>query len=157
MPLGRSGARAHDHRERGVFTSAVGWAAGWAFRSRDFTHSEKRLQRGIAVTDKTELPPEAEKILEDIEKQETPELTSDVVINLAGLTPLQYAQQLQREAKKYGTTARLLDQAVVAARIEQEAEKLLEPHWEVSPAEEPVDAVSLFPEIETRILQHVVM
>jgi len=29
-----------------------------------------------------------------------PELTNDVVIHLAGLTPLQYAQQLGREAKK---------------------------------------------------------
>src|SRR5215471_7608046 len=109
------------------------------------------------MTDKTELPPEAEKILADIERQETPELTNDVVINLAGLTPLQYAQQLQREAKKYKTPVKLLEKIVEAARIEQEAEKLLEPHWEVSPAEDPVDAASLFAEIEVRILQHVVM
>jgi hypothetical protein len=86
-----------------------------------------------------------------------PELTSDVVINLAGMTPLQYAQQLGREAKKYKTPIKLLEKAVEAARIEQDAEKLLEPHWEVKPAEDPVDATQLFAEIEARILQHVVV
>ena len=86
-----------------------------------------------------------------------PELTNDVVIHLAGLTPLQYAQQLGREAKKYRTPVKLLEKAVEAVRTEQEAEKLLEPHWEVNPAEDPVDAAQLFEEIEARILQHVVM
>ena len=86
-----------------------------------------------------------------------PELTSDVIINLAGLTPLQYAQQLGREAKKYKTPARLIEKAVEAIRIEQQAEKLLEPHWEVIPADDPIDAVKLFGEIEARILHHVAM
>ena len=86
-----------------------------------------------------------------------PELTNDVVIHLAGLTPLQYAQQLGREAKKYRTPVKLLEKAVEAVRTEQGAEKLLEPHWEVKPAEDPVDAAQLFAEIEARILQHVVM
>ena len=40
---------------------------------------------------------------------------------------------------------------------EQEAEKLLEPHWEVIPADDPVDAAKLFAEIEARILHHVAM
>jgi Protein of unknown function (DUF3631) len=109
------------------------------------------------VTDKTELPPDVEKKLAELEKKETPELTNDVVINLAGLTPLQYAQQLNREAKKYKTPLRLLEKAVDAARIEIEVEKLLEPHWEVKPAEDPVDAASLFAEIEARILHHLAM
>jgi putative DNA primase/helicase len=87
----------------------------------------------------------------------TPELTSDVVINLAGLTPLQYAQQLGRTAKKYCTPVKLLEKAVEAAKVEQEAEKLLEPHWEVTPTEEPVDAIALFSAIETRIVHHVAM
>jgi hypothetical protein len=91
------------------------------------------------------------------EAEPPPELTSDVVINLAGMTPLQYAQQLGREAKKYRTPVKLLEKAVEAARVEQEAEKLLEPHWEVKSAEDPVDATQLFAEIEARILQHVVM
>jgi len=86
-----------------------------------------------------------------------PELTSDVVINLAGMTPLQYAQQLAREAKNYRTPVKLLEKAVEAVRIEQEAEKLLEPHWEVPPSEDPVDAAQLFADIEARTLQHVVM
>jgi len=86
-----------------------------------------------------------------------PELTNDVVIHLAGLTPLQYAQQLGREAKKYRTPVKLLEKAVEAVRTEQGAEKLLEPHWEVKPAEDPVDAAQLFAEIEARILQHAVM
>jgi hypothetical protein len=86
-----------------------------------------------------------------------PELTQDVIINLAGMTPLQYAQQLAREAKKYKTPVKLLEKAVEAARIEQETEKLLEPHWEVTPAEDPVDAASLFADIEARILLHVAM
>src|SRR5262249_49892504 len=74
-----------------------------------------------------------------------------------GLTPLQYAQRLGREAKKYKTPVRLLEKAVDAARVEIETEKLLQPHWEVTPAEDPVDAAQLFAEIEARILQHVVM
>src|SRR6516165_9282826 len=85
------------------------------------------------------------------ESEPPPELTSDVVINLAGMTPLQYAQQLAREAKKYRTPVKLLEKAVEAARIEQEAEKLLEPHWEVTPAEDPVDAAKMFADIEARI------
>src|SRR6516164_4834349 len=87
----------------------------------------------------------------------TPELTNEVVINLAGLTPLQYAQQLAREAKKYKTPVKLLEKAVEAARVEQEAERLLEPHWEVTPAEDPVDAAKMFAAIEARILHHVAM
>jgi hypothetical protein len=91
------------------------------------------------------------------ESEPPPELTSDVIINLAGLTPLQYAQQLAREAKKYKTPVRLLEKAVEAAKVEQDAEKLLEPHWEVTAAEDPVDAASLFADIEARILLHVAM
>ena len=86
-----------------------------------------------------------------------PELTNDVVVNLAGMTPLQYAQKLGAEAKKHRVPMRLLEKAVDAARIEIEVEKLLEPHWEVKPADDPVDAAQLFAEIEARILQHVVM
>jgi putative DNA primase/helicase len=86
-----------------------------------------------------------------------PELTNDVIINLAGLTPLQYAQQLNRAAKKYRTPVKLLEKAVEAVRVEQEAEKLLEPHWEVAPADDPVDAAKLFAAIEARILHHVAM
>src|SRR5262249_31875345 len=33
----------------------------------------------------------------------------------------------------------------------------LQPHWEVTPANDPVDAAQLFAEIEARILRHVVM
>jgi Protein of unknown function (DUF3631)/Bifunctional DNA primase/polymerase, N-terminal len=91
------------------------------------------------------------------DQEPPPELTNDVIINLAGMTPLQYAQQLAREAKKYKTPVKLLEKAVEAARIGQEAEKLLEPHWEVKLAEDPVDAAELFAEVEARILQHVVM
>src|SRR5258708_36599497 len=91
------------------------------------------------------------------ESEPPPELTNDVIINLAGMTPLQYAQQLAREAKKYKTPVKLLEKAVEAVRIEQEAEKLLEPHWEVKLAADPADAPGLFPEEEARILQHVVM
>ena len=71
------------------------------------------------------------------ESEPPPELTNDVVINLAGLTPLQYAQQLLREAKKYKTPVKLLEKAVEAVKVEHEAEKLLEPHWEVTPADDP--------------------
>jgi putative DNA primase/helicase len=91
------------------------------------------------------------------ESEPPPELTNDVIINLAGLTPLQYAQQLAREAKKYKTPVKLLEKAVEAVKVEQEAEKLLEPHWEVIPAEEPVDAAKLFTALEERILLHVAM
>jgi Protein of unknown function (DUF3631) len=91
-------------------------------------------------------------------KQEPPpELTDSVVINLARMSPLQYAQQLGREAKKYKVPARLLEKAVDATRVEIEVEKLLEPHWEVNPAENPVDAARMFAEIEARILHHIAM
>jgi Protein of unknown function (DUF3631) len=39
----------------------------------------------------------------------------------------------------------------------EEAESLLEPHWKVSPANDPVDAAQLFTEIEACILRYVVM
>src|SRR5215510_13670985 len=87
----------------------------------------------------------------------TPELTNEVVINLAGMTPLQYAQQLAREAKKYRTPVKLLEKAVEAARVEQEAEKLLMPHWQVTPIEGQVDVAVLLADIEARILHHVAM
>src|SRR5262245_46389966 len=98
-----------------------------------------------------------EELAKKREAEPPPELTSDVVINLAGMTPLQYAQQLGREAKKYRTPVRLLEKAVDAARIEIQVDKLLEPHWEVTPADDPIDAAQMFAEIEARILQHVVM
>src|SRR5262249_43427443 len=95
-----------------------------------------------------ELVQKLEELAKRKESEPPPELTNDVVINLAGLTPLQYAQQLAREAKKYRTPVKLLDKAVEAVRTEQEAEKLLEAHWEVTPAEDPVDASQLFAELE---------
>jgi Protein of unknown function (DUF3631) len=88
---------------------------------------------------------------------ETPELTDQVVINLAGMPPLQYAQQLGRVAKQHKVPSRLLEKAVDVARIELETEHLLEPHWEVKPVDDPVDVAQLFADIEARILQHVVM
>src|SRR6516164_6533339 len=98
-----------------------------------------------------------EELAKKKESEPPPELTNDVVIDLAGLTPLQYAQRIAHEAKKYRTPVRLLEKAVDAARVELETEKLLEPHWEVKPADDPVDAIQLFAEIEARILQHVAM
>jgi putative DNA primase/helicase len=99
--------------------------------------------------------------LAELEKKKqaepTPELTNDVVINLAGLTPLQYAQQLAREAKKYKTPVRLLEKAVEAVKVEKEADKLLLPHWQVTPADGPVDMAVLLAAIEARILHHVAM
>jgi Protein of unknown function (DUF3631) len=102
-----------------------------------------------------ELVRKLEQLAKKKESEPPPELTNDVIINLAGMTPLQYAQQLAREAKKYKTPVKLLEKAVEAVKVEQEAEKLLEPHWEVTPVEEPVDAAQLFAAIEARILQHV--
>jgi hypothetical protein len=86
-----------------------------------------------------ELVRKLEQLAKKKESEPPPELTNDVIINLAGMTPLQYAQQLAREAKKYKTPVKLLEKAVEAVKVEQEAEKLLEPHWEVTPVEEPVD------------------
>jgi hypothetical protein len=57
-----------------------------------------------------------------------PESTNDVIVSLAGLTPLQYAQRLSREAKKYRTQVKLLEKAVEAVKIEKEADQSLEPH-----------------------------
>jgi putative DNA primase/helicase len=108
-------------------------------------------------TDDTKLPPEVENIIKGIEDRNTPELTKDVVIDLAGMTPLQYAQQLGRKAKKHKVPMRLLEKAVDAARVEIEVEKLLEPHWEVKPADDPVNTCQLFADIEARILQHLAM
>jgi hypothetical protein len=44
-----------------------------------------------------------------------------------------------------------------ALKSVEETESLLEPHWKVSPANDPVDAAQLFAEIEARILRYVVM
>src|SRR5262249_4901195 len=86
-----------------------------------------------------------------------PELTDEVITNLVRLTPLQYARRLGLVAKEYKTPAKLLEKAVEAAHLEQDADKLLEPHWEVTPAESLVAAATLFVDIEARILRHVAM
>src|SRR5262245_18194085 len=104
-----------------------------------------------------EIDERVDRLAEKKEAEPPPELTDDVVNKLAGLTPLQYAQQLGRTPKKYRTPVKLLDKVVEVVRAGQKTEELLEPHWEVTPAEDPVDAAQLFAEIEGRILQHVVM
>jgi hypothetical protein len=85
------------------------------------------------------------------------DLTDQVVIDLAGLTPLEYAKRINKTAKACRVQVKHLEKLVETAKVEREAERLLEPHWEVTPSEDPVDAVQLFAEIEARILQHVVM
>jgi putative DNA primase/helicase len=102
-----------------------------------------------------ELVEKLTKLAEKKESEPPPELTKDVVINLAGMTPLQYAQQLSREAKKYRTPLRLLEKAVEEVRVEQATESLLMPHWQVTPIEEEVDIAALLADIEARILHHV--
>ena len=57
--------------------------------------------------DGDDLVQKLEELAKKKESEPPPELTNDVVINLAGLTPLQYAQQLGREAKKYRTPVKL--------------------------------------------------
>src|SRR5262249_15494215 len=73
------------------------------------------------------------------------------------MTPLEYAKQLGRTAKKHKVPMRLLEKAVEAARVEIEVEKLLEPHWGVMASDDPVDAGKLFADIEARILHHIAM
>jgi len=104
-----------------------------------------------------ELVQKLEELGKKKKSEPVPDLTNDVVVNLAGMTPLEYAQKVGREAKKHRVPMRLLEKAVEAARVELETENLLEPHWEVQPADEPVDAAQLFAEIEARILRHIVM
>jgi hypothetical protein len=62
------------------------------------------------------------------------ELTDEVVINLAGMTPLEYCKHLGGVAKKHKVPARLLEKAVEAAR-----KKLPKPE----PVEEPIDVEQL--------------
>jgi putative DNA primase/helicase len=86
-----------------------------------------------------------------------PELTNEIITGLAGMTPLQYAQELGRTAKKHKISIRLLEKAIDAVRVEKETESLLEPHWAVTPAAEPVNAAKLIADINARILRHVAM
>jgi putative DNA primase/helicase len=104
-----------------------------------------------------ELVKKLEELAKKKEAEPPPELTKDVIINLAGMTPLQYAQQLSREAKKYRTPLRLLEKAVEEVRVEQATENLLMPHWQVTPIEEEVGIAALLADIEARILHHVAM
>src|SRR5262245_25231671 len=104
-----------------------------------------------------EIDEKVDRLAKKKEAEPPPELTDDVVNKLAGLTPLQYAQQLGRTAKKYRTPVKLLEKVVEVVRAGQKTEELLEPHWEVTPAEDPVDAAQLFAEIEGRILRHMAM
>jgi hypothetical protein len=85
------------------------------------------------------------------------ELTDEVVIDLAGLTPLEYAKKINKTAKACGVQVKHLEKLVEAAKVYREADNLLEPHWEVTPAVEPIDAPALFAAIEARILHHVAM
>jgi hypothetical protein len=94
-----------------------------------------------------ELVEKLTKLAEKKECEPPPELTKDVVINLAGMTPLQYAQQLSREAKKYRTPLRLLEKAVEEVRVEQATESLLMPHWQVTPIKEEADIAGLLADI----------
>jgi putative DNA primase/helicase len=86
-----------------------------------------------------------------------PELTKDVIINLTGMTPLQYAQQLAREAKKYRTPVKLLDAAVKEARAAAAGGKLLYGHWNVELWPEAVDNATLLQSIYGRIKRHVII
>jgi hypothetical protein len=58
--------------------------------------------------------------LEELEQKRAatppPELTNDVVVNLAGMTPLQYAQKLGPEARKHRVPTRLLERLVDSER-----------------------------------------
>jgi putative DNA primase/helicase len=86
-----------------------------------------------------------------------PELTKDVIINLAGMTPLQYAQQLAREAKKYKTPVKLLDAAVKEARAAAADGKLLYEHWNVELWPETVNTAALLQSTYDRIKRHVII
>jgi hypothetical protein len=116
---------------------------GWREAAREYHANRPRTPTLETKRERKEEPP--------------PELTNEVIIDLAGKTPLQFAQELGRQAKKHKVQARHLERLVAAAKVEQEAEKLIEPYWEAIPAPEPVDAAKLFADIEARILHHVAM
>jgi hypothetical protein len=86
-----------------------------------------------------------------------PELTKDVIINLAGMTPLQYAQQLAREAQKYKMPVKLLDAAVKEARAAAADGKLLYEHWNVELWPETVNTAALLQSTYDRIKRHVII
>jgi hypothetical protein len=85
------------------------------------------------------------------------DLTQEMIIDLAGKTPLEYAKTKGKVAKACHVQVKDLEKLVDAVKVEQQADSLLEPHWEVKLWEHPVDAVALFGEIETRILHHIAM
>src|SRR5215475_10612512 len=69
MPHGRSHARGHHHRGRGDRPAGFSRPTGWTFRPRDFAHRAQWFSgRNKNMT--SELPPEAAKILHDVDKRQ---------------------------------------------------------------------------------------
>jgi putative DNA primase/helicase len=85
------------------------------------------------------------------------ELTEQAVIDLAGLTPLEYAKKINATAKTYRVQVRHLEKLVETAKVEQAAENLLHPYWGVEPAANEVSAIRLLSDIVARIKRHVVV
>jgi len=117
------------------------------------------------MSDNAELPPEAERILKEAERrakpekkdEPLPELTSEVVTRLAGLTPLQYAQQLPREVRKYKVPTKVLEKAVAAVKMEKEDYQNALPHWKVEPWPGPVDGAALLDSIKQVFRRYIVL
>ncbi len=85
------------------------------------------------------------------------ELTDAVIIELAGLTPLEYTKKIRKAAKKHAVPMKMLDDLVKVAKIEKDADAVLEDHWAVKPAADAVNAILLLDNIIARIRKHVVM
>src|SRR5262245_14030674 len=91
-------------------------------------------------------------------KSEPPrEWTTERFNNIAGLPTLKSMKRYGGEARSTTLPSRWLEKADDDARVGIEVEHLLEPHCEVKPADEPIDATTLFADIEARFLLHLAM
>jgi putative DNA primase/helicase len=84
--------------------------------------------------------------------------TDAVIIDLAGMTPLQYAKARKPKAKELGITVKELDKEVNRHRPkDDDAERDFLPHWNVEPWPEAVDGDALLDELRNLFRRHAVL
>ena len=110
------------------------------------------------MTNKTKLPREAEKVLNDVKEREAGADDAEIK-RLAALSRMQYERERMDAAKKLGTRASILDRLVETARKEQSeldqgSTIVVE---DVQPWSKPVDGAALLDEMATAMASHIAM
>jgi putative DNA primase/helicase len=112
----------------------------------------------MTKTNKTKLPPEAESVLDEVEKRNADPADTEIK-RLAALSRVQYEQERKSVAEKLNVRASILDRLVGAARKEQSeldqgSAVIVE---DVKPWSKPVDGAALLDEMREAMASHIAM